>query len=171
MSIDEKSTIAQPLSNNNMSSFLLYEEQILPQQQLACKQSQSACQLAKSACNLAQSAPGWQSATYKPIQPGWQSATYKPIQPGWQSATYKPIKTTIVDEYGNYCISSYSSPNSIYPSFHTTMIPIAIYLSFKCNNGFDFGSFLAAFCCPHIYILYILITKNSSGTCGLFNKN
>ena len=31
---------------------------------------------------------------------------------------------------------------------------IAIYLSFKCNNGFHFGSFLAALCFSPIYLLY-----------------
>jgi len=32
----------------------------------------------------------------------------------------------------------------------------AMYLCFKCNKGFKFGSFLAAFCCPLIYVIYIL---------------
>jgi len=54
----------------------------------------------------------------------------------------------------------------IYSVFHLIMSLIAIYLSFKCNDGFNFGSFLVAFCCPYIYIIYVLATK---GTCGLLD--
>ena len=32
----------------------------------------------------------------------------------------------------------------------------AIYLCFKRNQGFELGSFLAAFCCPICYIVYAL---------------
>jgi hypothetical protein len=32
----------------------------------------------------------------------------------------------------------------------------AIYLSFKCNAGFSFGDFLAAFCCSPCYVAYRL---------------
>lgn len=52
----------------------------------------------------------------------------------------------------------------IYSVFHLIMSLVAIYLSFKCNKGFDMGSFIVAFCCPYIYIIYVLATK---GTCGL----
>ena len=54
----------------------------------------------------------------------------------------------------------------VYSVFHLIMSLVAIYLSFRCNNGFHFGSFLIAFCCPYIYIIYILATK---GTCGLLD--
>jgi hypothetical protein len=54
----------------------------------------------------------------------------------------------------------------VYSVFHLIMSLVAIYLSFKCNNGFNFSSFLVAFCCPYIYIIYILATK---GTCGLLD--
>ncbi len=52
----------------------------------------------------------------------------------------------------------------IYSVFHLIMSLVAIYLSFKCNKGFDMGSFIVAFCCPYIYIIFVLATK---GTCGL----
>ena len=52
----------------------------------------------------------------------------------------------------------------IYSVFHLIMSLVAIYLSFKCNKGFDMGSFVVAFCCPYIYIIYILATQ---GTCGI----
>ena len=60
-----------------------------------------------------------------------------------------------------------SASRYIYSVFHGSMSLIAIYLSFKCNKGFDFGSFLVAICCPYIYIVYTLATK---GTCGLLEK-
>ena len=37
----------------------------------------------------------------------------------------------------------------------------AIYLSFRCHGGFDFWSFLVAFFCPWIYIIYVLATKSN----------
>ena len=62
---------------------------------------------------------------------------------------------------------TYSSTRYIYSTFHSIMSIIAIYLSFKCNKGFDLGSFMLACCCPYIYIIYILATK---GTCGILEK-
>ena len=41
----------------------------------------------------------------------------------------------------------------------------AIYLSFKCNNGFSFWGFIGALLVPYIYIPYKLAT--SSDRCGL----
>jgi len=43
----------------------------------------------------------------------------------------------------------------------------AIYLSFKCNNGFSFWGFLAALFFPFIYIPFKLAT--SRDMCGLKN--
>ena len=40
----------------------------------------------------------------------------------------------------------------------------AIYLSVRCNNGFNLGSFLLAFFCAPCYIIYHLAT---SRLCGL----
>ena len=37
---------------------------------------------------------------------------------------------------------------------------IAIFLSFKCNGGFDIFGFLGACLCPFIYIPYKLILSN-----------
>jgi hypothetical protein len=51
----------------------------------------------------------------------------------------------------------------IYMIFHIIMAFIAIYLSWKCNNGnFDILSFLIALFFPYVYIIYILATR---GTC------
>ena len=46
-------------------------------------------------------------------------------------------------------------------------IALAIYLSFKCNNGFDFGGMLGALCCPQCYILYKYFT--TINMCGAFD--
>ena len=61
-----------------------------------------------------------------------------------------------------------STGQYIYSIFHIIMSLIAIYLSFRCNKGFEIGPFLIACCCPYIYIIYILATR---GTCGIFEKN
>lgn len=57
---------------------------------------------------------------------------------------------------------------AIYSVFHTMMSIAAIYLSFKCNKGFNFLSFLLACCCPYIYIIYTLATK---GLCDNIDKD
>ena len=46
-----------------------------------------------------------------------------------------------------------------YAMIHLLIAVFALYLSFKCNKGFKFWPFVAAFCCPYIYIPYILATK------------
>lgn len=51
----------------------------------------------------------------------------------------------------------------IYLIFHIIMSFVAIFLSWKCNNGkFDILTFLIALFFPYIYIVYILATR---GTC------
>ena len=41
-------------------------------------------------------------------------------------------------------------------SFHSIFFAFALYLSFKLNNGFQIGSFIAAMLFPYIYIPYVL---------------
>jgi hypothetical protein len=53
---------------------------------------------------------------------------------------------------------------SIYSVFHVIMSLVAIYLSFRCNNGFSAGPFLVSLFFPYVYIVYILATR---GTCGI----
>ena len=53
----------------------------------------------------------------------------------------------------------------IYGIFHSILTLIAVYLSWKCNNGkFDILSFIVALFVPYIYIIYIFATK---GTCNI----
>jgi hypothetical protein len=59
-----------------------------------------------------------------------------------------------------------SSPmKTVYSVFHLVVSVFAIYLSFKCNSGFDFGAFLMACCCPYIYVIYKFAT--SDNFCGI----
>ena len=44
--------------------------------------------------------------------------------------------------------------SSMYSVFHVIIGFFAIFLSFKCNRGFDLPDFLLACCCPVLYILY-----------------
>ncbi len=54
----------------------------------------------------------------------------------------------------------------IYSVFHTIMIFIALYLSFRCKGIGKYSplEILAAFCCPYFYIMYILAYY---GTCNI----
>lgn len=45
---------------------------------------------------------------------------------------------------------------NIYSKIHTILVFFAIYLSIRCNKGFNLTSFIAAIVCPHIYIIYVL---------------
>ena len=55
---------------------------------------------------------------------------------------------------------------TIYTIFHIIMALIAIYLSWKCNKGFDLSSFIIALIFPYLYLMYIFATN---GTCGLIS--
>lgn len=51
------------------------------------------------------------------------------------------------------------SPMRIFISFFWTVVTFfAIFLSFKCNEGFDITSFLGACCCGPFYVAYKLGT-------------
>ena len=43
--------------------------------------------------------------------------------------------------------------------FHIIIFVFALFLSFRCNNGFNFWGFISAFFFPYIYIIYILAAK------------
>ena len=45
-----------------------------------------------------------------------------------------------------------------YRIFHTILVLFALYLSFKCNKGFDILAFLMAIFFPYIYIIYKFAT-------------
>ena len=45
---------------------------------------------------------------------------------------------------------------TIYSIVHSICFCLALYISFKCNNGFNFGSLLVACCCAPFYVIYKL---------------
>ena len=50
---------------------------------------------------------------------------------------------------------------NIYSIFHFILTLFAIYISFKCNEGFDFLSLLMAIFFPYIYIIYKYATSDN----------
>jgi hypothetical protein len=55
----------------------------------------------------------------------------------------------------------------LYSIFHSIMTFISVYLAYRCNNGFEWGSFIVSLFFPYIYIIY---TLSSRGTCGVFER-
>jgi hypothetical protein len=49
----------------------------------------------------------------------------------------------------------------MYGVFHMIIAIFALYLSFKCNNGFALGDFLLALFCPVLYIIYRLAVSEN----------
>ena len=59
-----------------------------------------------------------------------------------------------------------STGKYIYFIFHIIMALVAVFLTWKCNNGkFNVLSFIIALLFPYVYIIYILATR---GTCDRF---
>ena len=50
-----------------------------------------------------------------------------------------------------------TAAGAIMSAVHFVMLIFALYLSYRCNNGFNFGAFLMACCCPQIYIMYAAV--------------
>lgn len=80
--------------------------------------------------------------------------------------TSEQAENKSVDNVKKTTIVSIESCNGryFYMIFHLMMWFVAFYLSFMCNKGFNFLSFLGALLFPHIFIIYTLVTK---GTCGI----
>lgn len=58
--------------------------------------------------------------------------------------------------------------SSLYLITHLILSFFAIYLSWRCGDKkFNILHFIAALCCPHIYIIWALATH---GGCGVFDK-
>ena len=57
---------------------------------------------------------------------------------------------------------------SLYMVTHLIISFFAIYLSWRCNNGFNLSSFVVALLCPYLYIIWALATR---GGCGVFNQS
>ena len=80
------------------------------------------------------------------------------------SEVSQPLPNTFYSEVSQEHCKQSSVGRQIFSIFHSLMAIIAIYMSYRCNNGFHLGSFLIACTCPYIYIMYMVATR---GTCGI----
>ena len=69
-----------------------------------------------------------------------------------------PLETNQISNVSNM---STNPLKYIYIIFHLILTLFAIYLSFKCNEGFDFLGFLMAIFFPYIYIIYKYATSDT----------
>jgi len=71
-----------------------------------------------------------------------------------------PIQDKLLVQDNKKCIIIENNQPTIYSIFHSIVSFFAIYLSFKCNNGFfNFGGFFMAIFFPYIYIIYKYTNK------------
>lgn len=56
--------------------------------------------------------------------------------------------------------------NKSYRVLHIILAVFALYVNFRCNNGFEPFSFVAALCCPLFYVVYMLIVTNGKACIG-----
>lgn len=54
-------------------------------------------------------------------------------------------------------VNTKSNTNNIWYGIHIIFAFLAVFLCFKCNNGFRLGQFLIALIFPEIYAVYMLI--------------
>ena len=72
------------------------------------------------------------------------------------------------DEQDKQLIMPKQQYSSLYLITHLILSFFAIYLSWRCSNGnFSVLHFIAALCCPHLYIIWALATR---GGCGVFDN-
>lgn len=67
------------------------------------------------------------------------------------------VENVNIVEYDN---KPYSRTYKLYIFIHTMITFFSIYLSFRCNGGFSFGSVLLSIIFPYYYILYSLAVYN-----------
>ncbi len=78
----------------------------------------------------------------------------------------KNIVNKYIDLYPPVKIEGLDGESPIYHISNliaTFILFFAIYLSFKCNNGFNFGGFILAFLFAPFYIIYQLAVNNLCG--------
>jgi hypothetical protein len=73
------------------------------------------------------------------------------------------LETTCINEQKKNKKLEYCN---LYLISHLIISFFAVYLSWRCNNGFNLLSFTAALFCPYLYIIWSLATK---GGCGIFD--
>ena len=75
------------------------------------------------------------------------------------------MSSTYLEKEANH--KQLSPYHSSYMIFHIISSFFAMYLSFKCNNGFNHSAFFVAVFFPYIYIIYEYALSKSF--CGLKN--
>ena len=63
------------------------------------------------------------------------------------------------EEKCNNKLSLNSDSVQIYLIFHIILTCVAVYLSHKCNSGYNMVHFLLAFFFPYVYIIYMLAIR------------
>lgn len=48
-----------------------------------------------------------------------------------------------------------------FPLIHAIFVVLAIYFSFKRNDGFNLSSFLVALIFPQLYVIFVLATEDN----------
>lgn len=69
------------------------------------------------------------------------------------------IEYDIEDNKKKECNTQSQIAYTIYYIFHIIMALIAIFLSWKCNQGFNLLSFIIALIFPYLYIIYTFATN------------
>jgi len=89
---------------------------------------------------------------------------------GYEPANYIPDEEKNNEQIKKYNkqIEKESYLYDLYLITHLIISFFAIYLSWRCNNGFHILAFLAALCCPYLYIIWALATN---GGCGIFDNS
>jgi len=86
-------------------------------------------------------------------------------------SVYEPASYTTYEDntrrYNNRRHSQKPQICSLYMITHLIISFFAVYLSWRCNDGFNIISFTLALVCPYLYIIWALATK---GGCGIFNE-
>ena len=103
-------------------------------------------------------------ATQQTMPQATQQAMQVPSQPNTSHTLLDTISTQVYQQ--QQCQPS-GVGRQIYSIFHSLMAIVAIYMSYRCNNGFNLGSFLIACSCPYIYVIYMVATR---GTCGILES-
>ena len=125
------------------------------------QQAQTALEQAKKLADDAAAIKSKSLADAKAIVATAAAATPPPFKPTFDNQNVqlnKTIKKDVKQKIMN--TPAPSAGKYVYSVFHTVMSIVAIFLSYRCNGCFQWIPFLAALCCPYLYIIYIILLKN-----------
>ena len=105
--------------------------------------------------------------TQQPQQTQPQQTQPQQTEPQLQQPQQQQLLNTLFSQVSQQECQQMGVGRQIYSIFHSLMAIVAIYMSYRCNNGFHLGSFLIACTCPYIYVIYMVATR---GTCGILEN-